>query len=403
MRNHEYKALTIARDTLEVVENFLKEEDGGNESARQNAKHALKNHLVETEDGSYTLKSASLDGKSETMHTHHGALSEAMEKFVKPAHLEGKNEIYILDICSGLGYNTASCIECLGDEVNIKIDMVEISLETLALTLLLEAPLESYRIIQKSVEDKLYGDGNIKCRHFEEEVPENIRIDIHIDDARVAVGNLADDKTYDAIFLDPFSPLKSPELYTVEFFRLLKSLLKPDGIILTYTSAAPVRAAMVENGLHVGEGPSFGRSGGTVASLNPEMINKQLSSDDERMIALSDAGIPFKDPDFDCSSIDILNHRDEERKLARSKTKFSSTVKTPIYLDKDLEDGRLKRRVLNNLKKLGFNDLKSNEAKYIICPQYTDCICGKDCENFKSSRERIYEMTNRLSLILKNP
>jgi len=136
-----------------------------------------------------------------------------------------------LDICSGLGYNTASCIECLGDEVNIKIDMVEISLETLALTLLLEAPLESYRIIQKSVEDKLYGDGNIKCRHFEEEVPENIRIDIHIDDARVAVGNLVDDKTYDAIFLDPFSPLKSPELYTVEFFRLLKSLLKPDGII----------------------------------------------------------------------------------------------------------------------------------------------------------------------------
>lgn len=403
MKNHEYKALTITREALEVVENFLKEEDAGNESARQNAKHALKNHLVETEDGSYTLKSASLDGKSETMHTHHGALSEAMEKFVKPAHLEGKNEISILDICSGLGYNTASCLEYLGDEVHIKIDMVEISLETLALTLLLEAPLESYRIIQKSVEDKLYGDGNIKYRHFEEEVPENIRIDIHIDDARVAVGNLVGDKTYDAIFLDPFSPLKSPELYTVEFLRLLKSLLKPDGIILTYTSAAPVRAAMVENGLHVGEGPSFGRSGGTVASLNPEMINKQLSSDDERMIALSDAGVPFKDPDFDCSSTDILNRRDEERKLARGKTKFSSTVKTPIYLGKDLEDGRLKRRVLNNLKKLGFNDLKSNEAKYIICPQHTDCICGEDCENFKSSKERIYEMSHRLRLILNRP
>jgi tRNA U34 5-methylaminomethyl-2-thiouridine-forming methyltransferase MnmC len=400
MKNHEYKALTIARETLEVVKNFLKEEDAGNESARQNAKHALKNHLVETEDGSYTLKSASLDGKSETMHTHHGALSEAMEKFVKPAHLGGKKEVSILDICSGLGYNTASCIVYLGDEVNIKIDMVEISLETLALTLLLEAPLESYRIIQKAVEDKLYGDWNIKYRHFEEEVPENIRIDIHIEDARVAVGNLVGDKTYEAIFLDPFSPLKSPELYTVEFFRLLKSLLKPDGIILTYTSAAPVRAAMAENGLHVGEGPSFGRSGGTVASLNEKLINKPLSMDDERMIALSDAGIPFKDPDFNGSSQDILKRREEERKMSRGKERFSSTVKTPIYLNEKLEDGRLKRRVLNNLNKLGFTDLNSPEARYVVCPQYTECICDGGCGDFDSSRERIYEMNHRLRLIV---
>lgn len=64
--------------------------------------------------------------------------------------------------------------------------------------------------------------------------------------------------SYDAVFLDPFSPLKSPELYSVEFFKTLKVLMKDDGMILTYTSAAPVRSALVEAGFHVGEGPSFG-------------------------------------------------------------------------------------------------------------------------------------------------
>ena len=64
--------------------------------------------------------------------------------------------------------------------------------------------------------------------------------------------------SYDAVFLHPFSPLKSPELYSVEFFKTLKVLMKDDGMILTYTSTAPVRSALVEAGFHVGEGPSFG-------------------------------------------------------------------------------------------------------------------------------------------------
>ena len=53
---------------------------------------------------------------------------------------------------------------------------------------------------------------------------------------------------------------------------------------------------MVQAGLHVGEGPQFGRkSGGTVAAKNLEIIEKSLSCKDERMVALSDAGIPFRD------------------------------------------------------------------------------------------------------------
>ncbi len=400
MNTGDYKALTVDEKALKVVENSIKDEKEGDVKAREKARLALHEYLIKTGDGSYTFKSESFDGKSETMHTHHGAVTEAMEKFVKPAKLEGKGKVCVLDICSGLGYNAASCIEYLDEEVEIELDLVEISKETITLTLFLDVPLESYKFIQKAVEDELYEEGEINFKYCQENVPDNISINLHVEDARTVVKEVEGNKRYDAIFLDPFSPLKSPELYTNEFFEVLKNLLVDDGVILTYTSAAPVRTAMVANGLHVGEGPSFGRSGGTVAALNLDVIDKPLSKSDERMIALSDAGIPFRDPEFNGSSQNILQKRDRERKLSRGKDKFSSTVKTPTYLNGELEDGRLKVRVLNNLKKLGFDDLISDKSRFVVCPQYSNCICGRDCKSYDNSRERINEMSYRLGLLL---
>lgn len=400
MKKDNYKALTINEQTLNIVKKFIKDEKEGDNKARETARLALQEYLVKTDDGSYTFISESFNGKSETMHTHHGAITEALEKFVKPAKLEGKDKVCVLDICSGLGYNITSCIEYLDDDVMMELDLIEISKETITLALLLDAPLKSYNFLKKALEDELFEEGVINFRYCQNIIPDNIYINLHTEDARVVVKEVEGKKKYDAIFLDPFSPLKSPELYTNEFFKVLRNLLADDGMILTYTSAAPVRAAMVTSGLHVGEGPSLGRSGGTVASLNLDVIDKPLSMNDERMIALSDAGIPFKDPDFNGSSQHILQKRDQERKLSRGTDKFSSTVKTPIYLNEELDEVRLKRRVLNNLKRLGFNDLVSDKSRFVVCPQYDDCICGRDCENYDNSRERINEMSDRLRLLL---
>jgi len=401
MDNRNYKALTVEKAVIKIVEKFFAEDEAGEYNARRTAKLALQKYLVETGDGSYTFISDSSHGKSEYMHTSHGAVSEALEKFVKPAKLEGKKSISVLDICSGLGYNAASCIEYLDFDVEIDLHLIEISKETLALSLLFDAPLRSHKIIKKAVEDELYREGSIYSKQCTEKIPERIHINLHLDDARTVVKKLLGHKKFDAIFLDPFSPLQSPELYTDEFFRVLKNLLKDDGIILTYTSAAPVRSSMVNCGLQVGEGPLFGRRRGTVATLKPDLIDKSLSRNDERMIALSDAGVPFRDPDFSGSSRSIMQNRSRERESSRLVEKFPSTVKTPVHLNMELPDGRLKRRVLNNLKKTGFNDLKSFKSRYVVCPQYSSCICGKGCENYNNSRERINEMKKRLKFVLK--
>jgi len=77
--------------------------------------------FVKTDDGSYTLSSDNRhDQPSETLHSTHGALTEAYEKFVKPSKLLEKSEqrdvIRVLDICSGIGYNSTALLTYLKDE-----------------------------------------------------------------------------------------------------------------------------------------------------------------------------------------------------------------------------------------------------------------------------------------------
>ena len=397
---NDYHALTATDDALKLIRECFAEEKKGNGEARNRTKDLLKEYFIETADGSYSLKSNNVNDKSETMHTHHGAITESMEKFIKPAKLKGKKEVKILDICSGMGYNAASCIEFLGGDVDIEIDMVEISKETMASSLFIESPIKSYDIIKSAVENKLYNEGTIGFKFNKEKIPDRIKINIYLSDARDVITET--DKKYDAVFLDPFSPLKSPELYTLEFFIILRNLLKEDGLVLTYTSAAPVRSAMVQAGLYVGEGPLFGRkSGGTVASEVPELIEKSLSDNDERMIALSDAGVPFRDPELNDSGDEIRKRREDERKSVRGTKKFASTVKTPVYLGKDVNDQRLQRRLTRNINTLGITDLKSKEAYYIICPQFDECICGCKAPKLDNSYNRINEMAARLLKVVK--
>ena len=63
-----------------------------------------------TADGSFSLHS---DHFGEAFHNSAGALNEARAKFVQPAELQrfsSGSELRILDVCLGLGYNTAAVL-----------------------------------------------------------------------------------------------------------------------------------------------------------------------------------------------------------------------------------------------------------------------------------------------------
>lgn len=405
IKNPFYNPLIPEEGVISLVKEWSEREKKGDRNARQDAVFKIEKYLMKTADGSYTLQSDVRDKSSETMHTRHGAFYEANEKFVNPSGIENKEKIAILDICSGLGINASAALEnLLYSESDVKlemieIDMVEISWETLAASLIIPSPSESHLLVKKAIENYLIKQGMLQFPKEEKEIPDHVNIRVYCKDAREMVTEIPKTRRYDAVFLDPFSPAKSPELYSYEFLSEISSLLKADGVILTYTSAAPVRYAIMDMGLEVGEGPEIGRSGGTIASYDLNKIPHDLSENDERMIALSDAGIPYRDPELNLSAEKIIENRQVERITIRGVTKMASTVKTPVKLVTDLDDERQKRRVLKHLKKFGIDDLNSLKSRFLVCPQFSNCICNCGHGRPSTSRARIKEMEKRLEII----
>ena len=398
--SYEDNARIINDDIFDLVNSCFEEEKSTrNNEGRVNFFDTYKNYFVLTDDGSYSINSKEINHKIETLHTSTGAISESFEKFIKPMKFNYEEDIAILDICAGLGYNSSAAIEDFmknSSKSNLTIDMVEISYATLACGLLIPSPIKAHDITKKAIEDELIKQDYATLSLETCEIPENIDINVYIEDARQTVQKLKDN-TYDAIFLDPFSQNMAPELFSLEFFKEFRRVIKDDGIVATYTSSAPVRAAFIEADFYIGQGPIFGRKqGGTLASPNPLMLDTALPKNDEIRIALSDVGIPFRDPNLNNSSDYILEKRTEERHNARHTTKISSAVKTPIFLACEMDDEKLKRRVERNLAKMNIPSTTSDEAFYIV-----------ECENSYSkkqdeknnSRNRILDMEKKLKKV----
>lgn len=400
--NYENSARIINDDIFDLInECFAQEKSSRNNESRLNFFDTYNDYFVLTEDGSYSINSKEINHKVETLHTSTGAISESFEKFIKPMKFNYDKDIAILDICAGLGYNSSAAIADFiknGSNSNLQIDMVEISKATYACGLLVPSPIPEHDITKKAIEDELIKQDYATLSLEKAEIPENININVFIEDARQTVQGLEDD-TYDAIFLDPFSQNMAPELFSVEFFKQFRRIIKDDGIVATYTSAAPIRAGFIEAGFYIGLGPIFGRKqGGTLASPNPEMLDYSLPKNDEIRIALSDVGIPFRDPCLNNSSEVILENRTEERHNARHNTKISSAVKTPIFLGDEMDDEKLKRRVERNLAKMNIPSTTSKEAFFIIECEKNYCE-KQDSEN--NSTNRILDMEKRLKKVKK--
>ena len=398
--NYENTARVINDDIFDFINQCFEEERSGrNNESRLNFFDTYNNYFVLTDDGSYSINSKEINHKIETLHTSTGAISEAFEKFIKPMKFDYEDDIAILDICAGLGYNSSAAIDDFlknSKDSHLTIDMVEISAATLACGLLVPSPIKAHDITRKAIEKELIKTDYAALELEKTEIPENIDINVFIEDARQTVQKL-DDDSYDAIFLDPFSQNMAPELFSLDFFKEFRRIIKDTGIVATYTSSAPVRAAFIEADFYIGLGPIFGRKqGGTLASPSQEMLDTSLPKNDEIRIALSDVGIPFRDPGLNNSSEYILEKRTEERHEKRHTEKISSAVKTPIFLAQEMDDEKLKRRVERNLAKMNIPSTTSPEAKYIVEIE-NDYQEKQSIEN--NSRDRILNMAEKLKKV----
>jgi hypothetical protein len=105
------------------------------------------------------------------------------------------------------------------------------------------------------------------------------------------------DVEFDVVFLDGFSPDVNPELWTYDFIRTIKNSMSSMGILVTYSSAFPVRGALIRAGFSAGTSMPFGRKrGGTAAALAGELIENPLSAKELNIITRSTAGTAYRDP-----------------------------------------------------------------------------------------------------------
>lgn len=177
------------------------------------------------------------------------------------------------------------------------------------------------------------------------------------------------------------------------FLFKIKTVLTPTALILTYTAASPVRSAFVDVGLHVGEGPRFHRSGGTIASRSPDLIETPLSFSDVKVIALSDVGIPYLDPYLNDDYKTIIERRQKQRKLSRGNTTFPSSSKLPRYLGLDpnvIEDENLRNKLTYYVQEMGFSSLDDERIINLL-----------DIDLNLYSRDQILTLKDKLHDLLK--
>jgi tRNA U34 5-methylaminomethyl-2-thiouridine-forming methyltransferase MnmC len=264
-----------------------------------------------TADGSQTFYSSEFE---EHFHSKYGAKTEAEIIYLQgcrlPTKISQQAEIKIIDICYGLGYNTAATI-ALVKQLNCQCTLEIIALEldervprqALENNLLSHWSPEIRKLLQQLIEEKEVNQPSLKLK-------------LLIGDARQTITKIIQDNFLaDAIFLDPFSPPKCPQLWTVEFLSLVAKCLHPQGIIATYSCSAAIRKALQIAGLKIGANFSVGRrSPGTLATYDFTPLPPLSVIDLEHL--QTRASIPFRDPQLQDSAEVIKKRRAEEQRLS---------------------------------------------------------------------------------------
>ena len=270
-----------------------------------------------TADGSFTFVSQEF---GESFHSHYGAKQESFFKFVEPTQLSTtaqKPVLRLLDICYGLGYNTAAalqtiwavnpncCVEVIGLELNPAVPQAAIAHHL----------FDNWNCNYIEILSQLANDHQVQTPC--------LKAKLLIGDARTTITLLPQLGFWaDAIFLDPFSPPQCPQLWTVEFIKQLSLCLHQDGLLATYSCAAAVRTALLSAGLAIASTPPVGRrSPGTLAAHSKSAESKDYSalpmlSQAEKEHLQTRAAIPYRDPELSDSTEVIVMRRQQEQQAS---------------------------------------------------------------------------------------
>jgi tRNA U34 5-methylaminomethyl-2-thiouridine-forming methyltransferase MnmC len=168
-----------------------------------------KHTMVESEDGSFTAYSSEFQEHYHS--TRDGALHESLYKHVIPAfeHHKDKDELTILDICFGLGFNTLATLYYMREhniKKRVRIFSPEFDGDLIASLRDFTYPdifASFLPIIEALSRNNVYED-------------EQLYIELYIGDAREYLRSCPE--RFDIVYQDAFSPATNPILWTKEYF-----------------------------------------------------------------------------------------------------------------------------------------------------------------------------------------
>ena len=274
---------------------------------------------VLTKDGSYSLRSVFFQ---ENFHSLLGALEETKIKFTAPSDLQRFKDksLNVLDICFGLGYNSASLLnELIKQKSLLNWYALEIDKKPLKYAL----KNKSFQKLWNPQVKKIFKSLN-EYDYFEDQL---FKCQIFWGDAREKINMIPTADKFDLIYLDGFSPQKCPQVWTNEFLCKVTQKLNPQGYLITYSSSAAVRNTLRNLGLEIfnikpSDNGSIFWSQGTVAiakfdknKFKPNFNFEKLSVMEEEHL-LTKASIPYRDQNLNSSKDDIIKQRLEEQLLS---------------------------------------------------------------------------------------
>ncbi|MEA5466989.1 tRNA (5-methylaminomethyl-2-thiouridine)(34)-methyltransferase MnmD [Leptothoe sp. PORK10 BA2] len=260
-----------------------------------------------TGDGSATFYSEEF---GEHFHCRHGAYTDAQRNYVDAAQipeLAQAERLAILDVCYGLGYNTAAALDTIqrvNPDCRVTIRALEINGEVVrsAIANALHHPWTpaTQKILTTLATEHCYHSPTLD-------------IQLLLGDARQTLQPLAAQGWQaDAILFDPFSPTRCPQLWTVEFFTLTAQCLAPGGTLATYSCAAAVRTAMGLAGLTIGSFPGAGRHWPCTIATKDQRPLPGLSQQELEHLQTR-AAIPYRDPTLRATPEAIVAQREQEQ------------------------------------------------------------------------------------------
>jgi tRNA U34 5-methylaminomethyl-2-thiouridine-forming methyltransferase MnmC len=273
-----------------------------------------------TEDGSFTFFSEEF---GETFHSKLGAKQEAFLKFAAATDLVEKakrDQIRLLDVCYGLGYNTAAALETIwATNPTCRVEVYGLELDQSVPQAAIQPPLiggwsDSVQAVLRTLAI------DHQCQ------TSRLSAKLLIGDARQTIQQLHGFGA-DAIFFDPFSPRRCPQLWTVEFFQIVAGCLAASGKLATYSRSASVRAALQAAGFQIGTIPINGDSPhlprewsqGTVAGFDTQTLTPLSMMEQEHL--QTRAAIPYHDPNLLDSAAAILErHHLQQQQSNREST-----------------------------------------------------------------------------------